>query len=514
MVGSTAKGFSEYVGLRLLFVDRVLMNSRDLFAQTGSIPAHGKFTADLGTVGPMLLQISVADQHGQVVASSLPLNPGVSIADRPHFLEFKKDTRDRLHVSQPVVGRVSKKMSLQLVRPILGAAGEFQGIIVASIDPIKLQQYFDSVDAFADDGTVVIVGRDDGVVRARFSQSEITWGQSLLGSRYWRNLSRDASGGYEVDSMIDGARRLVGFHAVSTYPLAVAVTVDTQYRNIGQIGLVAAVGLAFTLMVVQYVRTRVRHLRDRELLIEQLTRSQAREVEANRMKSRFVASISHELRTPLNAILGFSELLRDVPDHPENARYAGLIHSGGQHLHALVNTLLDLAKIEAGRMEVERAEVDLVDVARTLVEVHGGSASNKGLSIALESALPVGHTAVANTDRTKYVQVLNNVLNNAVKFTSRGGVRVNISADEGAFLVVVSDTGCGIRPDLMARIFDRFSSASTPGSSAEVGTGLGLSLSRELIRLLGGSIDVASQAGSGTQVSIRLPDASLVEAEE
>lgn len=232
------------------------------------------------------------------------------------------------------------------------------------------------------------------------------------------------------------------------------------------------------------------------------------------MKSRFVASISHDLRTPLNAILGFSELLRDVPDHPENGRYAGLIHSGGQHLHALLNTLLDLAKIEAGRMEVERAEVDLVDVVRTLVEVHSGNASKKGLSIALDSALPAGHTAVANTDRTKYVQVLNNVMNNAVKFTSRGGMQVNVSADEGGFLVIVRDTGCGIRPNVMARIFDRFSSASMPGSNDEEGTGLGLSLSRELIRLLGGSIDISSEPGSGTQVSIRLSDVSLVEKEE
>ncbi|RYY72060.1 MAG: hypothetical protein EOO24_48400, partial [Comamonadaceae bacterium] len=118
LAASTAKGFSEYVGLHVLITDRMLVNSRDGFARSGAIPAHQLLTADFGQMAPMLLQVAIADAQGNLVASSLPLAAGLSIADRPHFLAFRNDPRDRLLVSQPVVGRVSGKMSLQLVRPL------------------------------------------------------------------------------------------------------------------------------------------------------------------------------------------------------------------------------------------------------------------------------------------------------------------------------------------------------------------------------------------------------------
>jgi signal transduction histidine kinase len=270
-----------------------------------------------------------------------------------------------------------------------------------------------------------------------------------------------------------------------------------------------AIGIAFSVMSVVHTRNRVRRLRERVTLIEQLTRSREREAEANRMKSKFIASVSHELRTPLNSILGFSELVRDLPDHPGNARRADLIHSSGQHLLALLNTLLDLAKIEAGRMEVQRAEVNLVGTVRTLADVHRASATRKGITLEFTSELPATHTALAHTDATKFKQVLNNVLSNAVKFTSTGGVHVFASVDGEIFTVRVDDTGRGIRPDQLSRIFDRFSTAAAPGSAQEEGTGLGLSLSRELVRLLGGSIRIASRPDQGTQVTLCLPGARL-----
>jgi len=509
-VVSTAKGFSEYVGLHLHFVDRMLQSARDSYLDTGTIPPHSVLTRDLGSIAPLLLHISVSDAQGQLVASSLQFHPGVNISDRAHFLVFRNDPRDRLYVSEPVVGRVSGKMSLQLARPLLGPAGEFQGVVIAGIDPEKLQQYFASVDAFARSGTVLIVGRSDGVVRARFEKSRITWGQSLLGSPYWRTLSGESRGSYAVEaSLIDGVKRLVGFHKVTDYPLVVAVTSMGPSISLGEVCMGIAVGLAITVALLTYVRTRLRHEHDQALVIEQLTQSREREAEANRMKSSFVASISHELRTPLNSILGFSELLRDMPDHPENAGRAGLIHSSGQHLHSLLNTLLDLAKIEAGRMEIHRTEIDLADTVRTICEMHRASATAKGLSMDLEFTLPPGRSVFAHTDLTKYVQVLNNVVNNAVKFTAQGGIRLAAYLEGSEFVVKVSDTGSGIRAEHLPYVFDRFSSASTAGTRHEAGTGLGLSLSSELMGLMGGSIHLSSVAGCGTDVFIRLPDVEL-----
>jgi signal transduction histidine kinase len=505
---STAKGFSEYVSLHLLFMDRVLENAREHFAVEGRIPAHASLVRDLGSVRPLLLQIAATDAHGIVVASSLPMDPGLSVADRKHFQVFQADPRERLYVSEAVVGRVSHRMSLQLVRPVLGPEGDFRGVIVASIDPRELQRYFGS--AMRSGGSVVIAGRNDGVVRARFEKERITWGQSLRNSLFWSELAASTEGSYEVDAgVIDGASRIVGFHKVADYPLIVAVSSPTPTISFGDVYIVVALGLAMTLGVLLFVRGRLRRLRQQTEVIEQLTKSREREMEANRMKSNFIASMSHELRTPLNSILGFSELLRDLPDHPENVRRAGLIHTSGQHLLALLNTILDLAKIEAGRMEVHRAETDLGKTLATVVDVHRASAEAKGLAMRLESAFPKGQSAFAFTDATKYTQVLNNIVNNAVKFTAHGHVAIVARLEDRDFVAEVRDSGCGIAPEQLPYVFERFSRASSPGTRQEVGSGLGLSLSHELMELLGGSIEVSSAPGQGTTVVVRLTNIEL-----
>jgi signal transduction histidine kinase len=511
LAASTAKGFSEYVGLHLLIADRMLVNSREGFARSGTIPRHELLVAEFGQMAPMLLQVAIADASGKLVASSLPLAAGVSIADRPHFRAFLEDPRDRLHVSAPVVGRVSGKMSLQLVRPVYGPAGEFAGVVVASIDPIKLQQYFGSVDAFAGEGTVVIAGRQDAIVRARFTQSGISWGQSLSNAPIWNRLANEVAGSARTRSVLDGTDRIVGFHRVADYPLVVTVSSRKPSWFTGEIALSGIVGIAFSIVWIRYTLTRLRRVREQENLIAQLRESHQREMEANQMKSNFLASISHELRTPLNAILGFSDLIRLTPQDEGNARFAELIHSSGTHLLALLNTLLDLAKIEAGRMEVERLPLDLGETVRTLVDVHRGAAVGKGVAMELEIDLPAGTHVVADTDRTKLTQVFNNVLNNAVKFTERGAVHVTAALQDGQFVVRVKDSGCGIAPERLPAIFDRFS-ARAAAMEKEAGTGLGLSLCRELMLLLGGTVELASTPGAGTEVTIRLPGARLAEA--
>jgi signal transduction histidine kinase len=324
-------------------------------------------------------------------------------------------------------------------------------------------------------------------------------------------LSTQRSGKYDTVGAIHGDLRVVGFHQVADYPLVAVVSSRRPGWLTPELALACVLGVAFTWIQLRYTSSRVRRLRDKDTLIEQLHKSRESEMQANRMKSRFLASVSHELRTPLNAILGFSELIREMPDDPQRARRADLIHSSGQHLHTLLNTLLDLAKIEAGRMEIRRAPVDLADTVRTQVELHAASAAKKGLAMALNCELPEGCVAMADTDRTKLVQVLNNVLCNAVKFTSEGSVHVSMRIADDEFVVQVDDSGRGIDPEQLARIFEHFSAASAPGTADEQGTGLGLALSRELMRLLGGSIDISSLAGGGTRAVIRLPGLRLAE---
>lgn len=503
-VSLNAKGFSEYVGLHVLTVDRLLKGLRDAYLRTGAIAPHHVLVGDLGHLAPFLLQVAVADERGHVMASSLGTSSGASIADRTHFRAFAADPRDRLHFSEPVVGRVSGRMSLQLVRPVLDAAGQFRGVIVASIDPVRLQQYFDSLDAFSGLGCVLIAGREDGVVRVRFTAEAITGGQSLTTSPAWKAMSVLPAGQHRGTSVVDGMDRVVGFHQVGTYPLVVAVSLAAatpaellRPRTV----LILLLASAFSFVLVGVAARRVRLAQEQQLVIERLRESSRREAEANQMKANFLASVSHDLRTPLNSILGFSELIRDSAEDPSTVHFADLIHTSGKHLHALVDTLLDLAKIEAGRMELHWEQVDLPQLLSTVAQVHLVSAEQKGLDLSL--TMPSEPLAV-DTDRTRLTQVLNNLVHNAVKFTAKGGIWLSATDGGESVRIRVVDTGVGIPAEQLPHVFERFSNLGGD-ADGECGSGLRLALSRDLVHLLGGEIQIASEPWAGTEVEILLP---------
>ncbi len=225
---------------------------------------------------------------------------------------------------------------------------------------------------------------------------------------------------------------------------------------------------------------------------------------ASRHKSDFLATMSHELRTPLNAIIGFSEVLQEQMFGKLNERqltYVNDVLQAGEHLHSLINDVLDLAKIEAGRMELELSPVAIPDVLRSAVSMHAERASRGGIDLALTSE-PEEITVTADERRVR--QVVFNLVSNAVKFTPAGG-RVDISAcaDDGHVEIAVADAGPGIPAGDLERIFEEFEQ-SADGKRVE-GTGLGLPLSRKLVELHGGRLWVESEVGRGTTFRFTLP---------
>jgi signal transduction histidine kinase len=218
-----------------------------------------------------------------------------------------------------------------------------------------------------------------------------------------------------------------------------------------------------------------------------------------------MANMSHELRTPLNAIIGFSEVLNERMFGELNEKqeeYLKDIHASGQHLLSLINDILDLSKIEAGRMELELTEFDLpaaVDSAVTLVRER---ASRKGLAVRIAVGEQVG---MMRGDERKIRQVLLNLLSNAIKFTPEGGrIEVGAAVDNGAVEVSVRDTGVGIAPEDLEAVFEEFRQVGASAAKQE-GTGLGLALSRKFIELHGGTIRVTSEVGAGSTFTFRLP---------
>jgi signal transduction histidine kinase len=230
-----------------------------------------------------------------------------------------------------------------------------------------------------------------------------------------------------------------------------------------------------------------------------------RELElASEHKSRFLANMSHELRTPLNAVIGFSEVLHEQMFGELNERqlaYVDDIRDAGQHLLSLINDVLDLAKIEAGRMDLDLSQVEIPEVLRSAVSLHSERARQEGVELSLATE-PEEITITADERRVR--QVVFNLVSNAVKFTPADG-RVDISArvEDGVVEIAVADTGPGIRAEDCETIFEEFEQA--PDGKQEEGTGLGLPLSRKLVELHGGRLWVESEPGHGSTFRFTLP---------
>jgi signal transduction histidine kinase len=225
---------------------------------------------------------------------------------------------------------------------------------------------------------------------------------------------------------------------------------------------------------------------------------------ASEHKSQFLANMSHELRTPLNAIIGFSEVLREQMFGELNERqlaYVEDVLAAGEHLLSLINDVLDLAKIEAGRMDLELSQVEIPDLLRTAVSMHSERAGRSGVSLSLETE-PAEIEIIADERRVR--QIVFNLLSNAVKFTPSGG-HVDISArtETGQVEIAVADTGHGIAAEDLDTIFEEFEQTSE-GKRAE-GTGLGLPLSRKLAELHGGRLWAQSELGKGSTFRFSLP---------
>jgi len=247
-----------------------------------------------------------------------------------------------------------------------------------------------------------------------------------------------------------------------------------------------------------------------DLRIDDLASLNLQLFEANRLKGEFLANMSHELRTPLNSILGFSEVLQGIETLTDKQRrYVTNIQNSGRILLEMINDILDLAKVEAGKMEVRPTEFCVLTVIRAQVEIFRKMAEDKNIDLQIDSSQTEMRIS---QDQSKLAQILTNLLSNAIKFTPEGGL-VTITCDrvgEDHFSVAISDTGVGIASDDYEIIFEKFRQA-TRGVGVDSltrehsGTGLGLSIVRELCRLLGGDISLTSQLGQGSTFRVELP---------
>jgi signal transduction histidine kinase len=271
---------------------------------------------------------------------------------------------------------------------------------------------------------------------------------------------------------------------------------------------------AFNRMLRQLLsqQSELRHVNDElDNRLDDLAQANMKLYEMNRLKSDFLATVSHELRTPLNSILGFSDVLSGIDKLDEKQkRYVANIQRSGRMLLEMINDILDLAKMESGKMEVRLSEFKISTLVSAQCDMARPLAEKKNIDLDCQAS---PHLLPLRQDQAKVQQILNNLLSNAIKFTPDGG-RIVVAAERdaaGDLLLTVADTGIGISEEDQQLVFEKFRQASSALANGDAmtreysGTGLGLSIVRELCRLLGGDVSLESELGKGSTFTVRLP---------
>ena len=258
------------------------------------------------------------------------------------------------------------------------------------------------------------------------------------------------------------------------------------------------------------LNTRNEDLKDeverRSLIQKELIIARDKAEESDKLKSAFLANMSHEIRTPMNGIVGFANLLREAEDEEELDEFISVIIHNGEHLLNLINDIIDLSKIEAGILKIEKSEFELNMLTKEIYDMFSleENVVTKNLNLSYKNGLPDGKSVVY-TDRVRLKQIIINLVKNACKYTDKGNIEFYYTLKNDTLDFFVKDTGIGIKEELQGHIFDRFMQASTSRTPGRESTGLGLAITKTYLNLMGGDISVNSKLDVGSKFSFKLP---------
>jgi signal transduction histidine kinase/AmiR/NasT family two-component response regulator len=549
---NVSAAFEEQVRLVLNNVSGAMDLVKEHIERDGPKFDLSQWTKQVPQLAASTIQVAIIGSDGKLVASTLERNPKpVDLSDREHFKVHRENPNAGFFIGKPVRGRVSGQVTIQATKRLTAPDGGFGGVIVFSLDPEMLTTLHKQID-FGKNGTLTLVGTD-GIVRARLGSTHVM-DQTVVGTNISNATTMLAaahadSGRHISRSVVDKVERLFDWRKVRGYPLIVSIGLSMEEAVAGasrhavmvlMLGGVAVVlPLIMVLILNREISRRVEHeiaLADEGTKLHDVYTSLAaqhgellatsaaldserqkleevnaalkfakqRAEEASEAKSRFLANMSHELRTPLNGVLGMAQALAAQKLGPVEEDMVAAITDSSDTLMAIINDILDLSKIEAGKIEIAPVNADLRHCLAMLHKLFLPRAEEKRIHFTLN--MDGGIPPLMQFDPVRVRQCVSNLISNAIKFTEQGGVEISAISErlpDGNFRVVVdvTDTGIGMDEAVCGKLFSAFTQANSTTTRRFGGTGLGLAITRKLATLMDGDVSVRSAPGEGSTFS-------------
>jgi two-component system, NarL family, sensor histidine kinase BarA len=452
-------------------------------------------------------QAGIIDANGQYIFSNLSNHKVLDLSDREHFKIHKEHYSYPLYLSKVVLGRASNKWSIQLTRRLEKPDGSFNGVSVVSFDPTYFINFHRKID-LGNNGFTAFLDLK-GVVRTLSAGTVSTIEGLKEPLALPASVQTEANGTFISNKLYDSTTRIYAFERLSNQPLMVMVGMDlnevlAEHTGHRKIYLMFAIGLSavIALFAIGAIYTIRRSSRLNAELVQRTRESGL----ANKHKTEFLAAMSHELRTPLNGIMGYAEYIYHSAKEPLTRFPAQIIYENSQYLLNLINSLLDLTKVETGQMTLVPTQFDLEREVKEVVKVHAERARTREIDLNLQFNLP--SDAQVNLDLIRFKQVLNNLLDNAIKYSDdKGAIVIRVDELEGSdqIKVSVSDRGIGIPSEKHSEVFQKFWQNEDFVTRKYPGSGLGLALCKRLIELMGGQIGFTSAPKAGSTFYFSLP---------